>query len=207
MKSFLTGKKIGMTHIYNEEGKRCPVTVIETELFKEEQKQEPEQKQELEKEQKPVKEQEQEQEQKEEKEEEKEQGQERVQEPEKEQETEEKVLKAETGQLKAGDFVDITGISKGKGFQGGMKRWNWSGTPKTHGSMSHRRAGSIGASATPSRVLKGKHMPGHMGNKKVTVQNLQVIKLDKENNLLVVKGAVPGHRNSKLIIKKAKKKS
>ena len=182
-----------MTHIYNEEGKRCPVTVIETALFKEEQKQEPEQKQELEKEQEPVKEQEQE--------------QERVQEPVKEQETEEKVLKAETGQLKAGDFVDITGISKGKGFQGGMKRWNWRGTPKTHGSMSHRRAGSIGASATPSRVLKGKHMPGHMGNKKVTVQNLQVIKLDKENNLLVVKGAVPGHRNSKLIIKKAKKKS
>jgi len=198
----ILGKKIGMTHIYNEEGKRCPVTVIETELFKEGQKQEPKQKQELEKEQKPAKEQEQEQEQKEEKE----QGQERVQEPVKEQETEEKALKAETGQLKAGDFVDITGISKGKGFQGGMKRWNWRGTPKTHGSMSHRRAGSIGASATPSRVLKGKHMPGHMGNKKVTVQNLQVIKLDKENNLLVVKGAVPGHRNSKLIIKKAKKK-
>jgi large subunit ribosomal protein L3 len=181
----LLGKKIGMTHIYNEDGKRCPVTVIETELFKEEQKQEPEQKQELEKEQKLVKEQEQE----------------------KEQKTEEKALKVETGQLKAGDFVDITGVSKGKGFQGGMKRWNWSGTPKTHGSMSHRRAGSIGASATPSRVLKGKHMPGHMGNKKVTVQNLQVIKLDKENNLLAVKGAVPGPRNSKLIIKRAKKKA
>ena len=205
--SELLGKKIGMTHIYNEEGKRCPVTVIETELFTEEQKQEPEQKQELEKEQKPLKEQEQEKEQKEEKEEKQEQGQERVQAREEEQETEEKALKAEAGQLKAGDFVDITGISKGKGFQGGMKRWNWSGTPKTHGSMSHRRAGSIGASATPSRVLKGKHMPGHMGNKKVTVQNLQIIKLDKENNLLVVKGAVPGHRNSKLIIKKAKKKS
>ncbi len=199
----LLGKKIGMTHIYNEEGKRCPVTVIETELFKEEQRpiSTPGVEIGLE-EQKPVKEQEQEQEQKEEKE----QGQERVQEPAKEQETEEKAQKAETGQLKAGDFVDITGISKGKGFQGGMKRWNWRGTPKTHGSMSHRRAGSIGASATPSRVLKGKHMPGHMGNKKVTVQNLQVIKLDKENNLLVVKGAVPGHRNTKLIIKKAKKK-
>ncbi|MBU0549653.1 MAG: 50S ribosomal protein L3 [Candidatus Omnitrophica bacterium] len=110
------------------------------------------------------------------------------------------------GLLKEGDFVDISGVSKGKGFQGGMKRWNWSGGPQSHGSMSHRRVGSIGASASPSRVLKGRHMPGHMGNKKVTVQNLQVLKLNKENNLLVVKGAVPGHRNSKIIIRLAKKK-
>ncbi len=109
--------------------------------------------------------------------------------------------------FKSGDFVDVTGVSKGRGFQGGMKRWNWSGTPKTHGSMSHRRAGSIGASASPSRVLKGKHMPGHMGNQRVTIQDLQVIQLNKENNLLVIKGAVPGYRNSELIVRIAKKKA
>ncbi len=109
--------------------------------------------------------------------------------------------------FKIGDFVDVTGISKGRGFQGGMKRWNWSGGPKTHGSTSHRRVGSIGASASPSRVLKGQPMPGHMGNQRVTIQNLRIIKLDKENNLLAIKGAVPGHRNSELIIKIAKKKA
>jgi len=115
--------------------------------------------------------------------------------------------KTDSELFKPGDYVDVIGTSKGKGFQGGMKRWNWSGTPKTHGSMSHRRVGSIGSSATPSRVLKGKHMPGHMGNQRVTTQNLKVIKIDKENALLVIKGAVPGHRNSRLIIKKAKKKA
>jgi large subunit ribosomal protein L3 len=105
-----------------------------------------------------------------------------------------------------GDYVDVTGISIGKGFQGGMKRWHWKGGPKTHGSTSHRRPGSIGSSSDPSRVFKGHHLPGHMGQDKVTVQNLEVIKVDRENNLLAVKGAVPGHRNSYLIIKKAKKK-
>ena len=74
-----------------------------------------------------------------------------------------------------GDFVDVTGISIGKGFQGGMKRWHWMGTPMTHGSMSHRRVGSIGASSDPSRVFKGKTMAGHMGHDKVTVQNLSLI--------------------------------
>ena len=108
--------------------------------------------------------------------------------------------------FKVGDFVDVSGVSKGKGFQGGMKRWNWSGGPKSHGSTSHRRVGSIGASASPSRVLKGQHMPGHMGNQKVTIQNLQIIKLDIKNNLLAIKGAIPGGRNSALIIKRAKKK-
>jgi len=105
-----------------------------------------------------------------------------------------------------GDFVDISGISVGKGFQGGMKRWHWSGGPETHGSMSHRRPGSIGASSDPSRVFKGQHLPGRMGGKKVTTQNLEVVRVDKENNLLLVKGAVPGHKNSYLVIKKAKKK-
>ncbi len=108
--------------------------------------------------------------------------------------------------FKVGDFVDITGTSKGKGFQGGMKRWNWSGGPKTHGSTSHRRVGSIGSTTTPGRVWKGHHMPGHMGDVKVTLQNLRVVKVDALNNLLLVEGAVPGCKNSYVIIKKAKKK-
>lgn len=105
----------------------------------------------------------------------------------------------------AGDAVDVTGTSIGKGFQGGMKRWHWKGGPKTHGSTSHRRVGSIGSSTTPGRVLKGHHLPGRMGGDRVTVQNLEVVKVDPENNLLVVEGAVPGPKKSFLIIKKAKK--
>lgn len=108
--------------------------------------------------------------------------------------------------FKAGDFVDISGISIGKGFQGGMKRWNWHGGPQTHGSMSHRRIGSLGSSTTPGRVWKGHHLPGHMGNVMVTTQNLRVVKIDANNNLLLIKGSVPGHKNSYLMIRKAKKK-
>ena len=108
--------------------------------------------------------------------------------------------------FKTGDFVDISGISKGKGFQGGMKRWGWHGGPKTHGSTSRRRIGSLGSSTSPGRVWKGHHLPGHMGTRRVTTQNLKVIKVDLQNNLLLVKGAVPGHKNSYLIIRKAKKK-
>ena len=106
----------------------------------------------------------------------------------------------------AGDFVDVTGTSKGKGFQGGMKRWHWQGGPMTHGSTSHRRVGSIGSTTTPGRVWKGHHMPGHMGAERVTVQNLKVVKVDLENNILLVEGATPGCKNSYLLIKKAKKK-
>ena len=106
-----------------------------------------------------------------------------------------------------GDFVDVTGTSIGKGFQGGMKRWHWSGGPATHGSMQHRRVGSIGASADPSRVFKGTHMPGHMGNKRRTVENLMVVRIDKEKNQLLVKGAVPGPKGGLLIIRRAKKKA
>lgn len=109
-------------------------------------------------------------------------------------------------QFAPGDLVNIIGVSKGKGFQGGIKRWNWSGGPATHGSMSHRAPGSIGASSFPSRVFKGQHLPGHMGNQQVTVQNLEVIKVDKDNNLIVIKGSVPGPKNCFLIIKKSKKK-
>jgi large subunit ribosomal protein L3 len=108
--------------------------------------------------------------------------------------------------FKAGDFVDITGTSLGKGFQGGMKRWNWHGGPKTHGSTSHRRVGSLGSSTTPGRTWKGHRLPGHMGARRITMQNLRVVKVDAGNNLLLVKGAVPGFKNSYLIITKAKKK-
>jgi large subunit ribosomal protein L3 len=105
-----------------------------------------------------------------------------------------------------GDFVDVSGISIGKGFQGGIKRWHWHGGPKSHGSMSHRRPGSIGSSSDPSRVWKGHHLPGHMGAKKITIQNLKIVKVDTENNLILVKGAVPGHKNSLLSINFSKKK-
>ena len=129
-----------------------------------------------------------------------------------------KILKefqfAEKGEVKEGDqfFVDIfqigekvhvVGMSKGKGFAGVVKRWGFHGGKATHGSMFHRRPGSTGASAYPSRVMKGKKLPGHMGNKRITVKNLKVIQADKENNLLVVKGAVPGARGGYLLIKKA----
>jgi large subunit ribosomal protein L3 len=105
-----------------------------------------------------------------------------------------------------GDFVDVSGVSIGKGFQGGMKRWHWHGGPMTHGSMSHRRVGSVGSTTTPGRVWKGHHMPGHMGVTSVTIQNLKVAKIDLENNLILVKGAVPGHKNSYVVVKKAIKK-
>lgn len=108
--------------------------------------------------------------------------------------------------FKPGDFVDVIGTSIGKGFQGGMKRWHWHGGPQTHGSTSHRRVGSIGSSTTPGRVWKGHHLPGHMGNHRATMQNLKVIKADPENNILLVEGSVPGHKNSYVVIRSAKKK-
>lgn len=107
--------------------------------------------------------------------------------------------------FKPGDVVDVCGTSLGKGFQGGMKRWHWAGGPMTHGSTSHRRVGSLGSSTTPGRVWKGHHLPGHMGAARVTIQNLKVIKVDLENNLLLVKGAVPGHKNGYVIVQKARK--
>lgn len=105
-----------------------------------------------------------------------------------------------------GDFVDVTGTSIGKGFQGGVKRWHWRGGKGSHGSTQHRAVGSIGSSTTPGRVFRGHHMPGRMGNERVTVQNLEVINIDKENNLLIVKGAVPGHENRYLLIRKSTRK-
>ncbi len=103
-----------------------------------------------------------------------------------------------------GEYVDVSGISKGKGFQGVVKRHGFKGVGQaTHGQHNRLRApGSIGASSDPSRVFKGMRMAGHMGNEKVTVQNLQVMKIIPEENLLIVKGSVPGHKNAYLIIKK-----
>ena len=109
--------------------------------------------------------------------------------------------------FKAGDFVNVTGVSIGKGFQGGMKRWNWVGGPASHGSMHHRRVGSIGASTFPGRVLKGQHMPGHMGADTVTVQNLRVMQVNLDHNLILVKGAVPGKKKNCLRIVLSVKKA
>lgn len=105
-------------------------------------------------------------------------------------------------QFAIGDRLAVTGTSRGRGFAGTVKRWGFHVGPRTHGSMSHRAPGSIGASAYPSRVIKGKKMPGQMGNARVTVRNLEVIDVRPEDNLLLVKGAVPGPRRGLLFIKK-----
>ena len=105
-----------------------------------------------------------------------------------------------------GQRVDVTGLSKGRGFQGGVKRHGFRGGPKTHGqSDRHRAPGSIGGTTFPARVFKGKRMAGHMGDRRVTVQNLEVVQADPERNLLYVKGAVPGSRNGLLLICRAVK--
>ena len=103
-----------------------------------------------------------------------------------------------------GEFVDVTGVSKGKGFQGGVKRWHFAGGDATHGSMFHRAPGGIGASSFPSRVWPGQHFPGHMGHQRVTVKNLRVVKVDTEENLLLVRGAVPGPEGAYILIRKAR---
>lgn len=102
-----------------------------------------------------------------------------------------------------GELVDVTGISKGKGFQGGVKRHGWAGGDATHGSMFHRAPGSIGASSDPSRVFPGHRLPGRMGGAKVTAQNLEVIRILPEQDLLVVKGAVPGANGGLVVIRKS----
>jgi large subunit ribosomal protein L3 len=102
-----------------------------------------------------------------------------------------------------GDLVKITGISKGKGFSGGIKRHGWRGQPGSHGSMMHRKPGSIGASAAPSRVLKGHHLPGHMGARRTTVNNLTVVRVDPEHHVLYVRGAVPGAPGELVLIRQS----
>ena len=123
----------------------------------------------------------------------------------------------ENGEWKIGDtltvnlfqpyeLVDVTGVSIGKGFQGGMKRWHWRGGAETHGSMSHRAPGSIGSTTTPGRVWRGHHLPGHMGADRVTVQNLRILRIDAENNLILVEGAIPGAENELVLVRKAMKR-
>ncbi len=107
----------------------------------------------------------------------------------------------------AGDKIDATAISKGKGFQGAIKRHGQSRGPMAHGSKFHRHAGSNGAASDPSKVFKGKKMPGQMGNKKITIQNLEIVKVDAENNLILVKGAIPGPKKSLVTIKETVKAS
>ncbi|MBA9087337.1 large subunit ribosomal protein L3 [Fontibacillus solani] len=104
-----------------------------------------------------------------------------------------------------GEFVDVTGISKGKGFQGVIKRWGQSRGPMAHGSRYHRRPGSMG-SIQANRVPKGKRLPGHMGSETVTIQNLEVIKVDAERNVILVKGSIPGPKNSFVKVKQTIKK-
>jgi large subunit ribosomal protein L3 len=106
--------------------------------------------------------------------------------------------------FQAGEYVDVSGISKGKGFQGGVKRWHYRGGDATHGSMFHRAPGGIGASSFPSRVWKGQHFPGHMGAEQKTCKKLRVVKVDAEENLLLVRGAVPGAAGSYIYIRKAR---
>ena len=108
--------------------------------------------------------------------------------------------------FKSGDTVDITGTSKGKGFQGVIKRWNQSRGPETHGSTYHRRVGSMGT-MRPMRVLKGKKLPGHMGNEQVTIQNLMIVDVDTENKYILVSGNVPGAKNTFVFIREAIKGS
>jgi large subunit ribosomal protein L3 len=203
MNKAILGKKIGMTQIFNEEGQLIPVTVVEAGPCTIVQK----------------------------KEEEKEGynavqlgfgyvKERRVNKPSKghfdKANTEyKKYLKEfklenneyEVGQeikadiFEAGEKVDVSGVSKGKGFAGVIKRWNQHRGPMTHGSKYHRRPGSMGMSSSPSRVFKGKRLPGHMGHKLITVQNLEIIRVDADNNLLLIKGAVPGPKNTLLSIK------
>ncbi|MBI4562445.1 MAG: 50S ribosomal protein L3 [Candidatus Rokubacteria bacterium] len=125
----------------------------------------------------------------------------------------EKVLAYQVGQtltvdlFRPGEVVDVTGVTKGKGFQGGVKRYGWSGGDSTHGSMFHRAPGSIGASSDPSRVWPGHHLPGRMGGDRRTVLNLPVVRVLREQNLLIVRGAVPGPTGSLVMLRKSVKLS
>ena len=109
------------------------------------------------------------------------------------------ILKADV--FTVGDHIDVIGTSKGKGYQGSVKRWNNHVMRRTHGTgPNHRHAGSMGAVSSPSRVFKGKQLPGHMGSERITVQNLSIVKVDAENNLIAIKGAVPGPKGSLVCI-------
>ena len=103
--------------------------------------------------------------------------------------------------FQAGDKVDVSGVSKGKGFQGTVKRYGTARGPASHGSGYHRGVGSMGANSSPSRVFKGKRLPGHMGSDNVTVQNLAVVRVDNERGLLLIRGAIPGPKGGLVVIK------
>lgn len=105
----------------------------------------------------------------------------------------------------AGDKIDVSGISKGKGFQGVIKRWNASRGPMSHGSKFHRAVGSMGASSDPSKTFKNKHMPGHMGNVNTTVINLEIVKVMPEKNIILIKGGIPGPNKGTVVIRNAVK--
>jgi large subunit ribosomal protein L3 len=105
------------------------------------------------------------------------------------------------------ELVDVTGTSIGKGFQGGVRRWGWKGGSQTHGSMSHRAPGSIGSTTTPGRVWRGHHLPGHMGARRVTVQNVRIARLDPEHHLIMLEGSVPGAENEMVIVYKSQKRA
>ncbi len=105
-----------------------------------------------------------------------------------------------------GDAVDVSGVSKGRGFQGVIKRWNQARGRMSHGSHYHRRVGSMGACSTPSRVFKSKHLPGHMGSENVTIQNLEIVRVDADRNLLLVKGALPGAKGSLVVVRESVKR-
>lgn len=107
--------------------------------------------------------------------------------------------------FEAGEKIDVSGISKGKGFAGPMKRWGLHRGPMSHGSGYHRGSGSMGACSDPGRVMKGKKLPGHMGVVKVTIQNLEIVKVDAENELILVKGAVPGNKGGLVTLRNAVK--
>ena len=109
------------------------------------------------------------------------------------------VIKADA--FAKGDHVDVTGTSKGKGFEGNIKRWNQARGRKTHGSHSYRVAGSMGACTYPGEVFKTKHLPGHMGRERITVQNLEVVRADAERNLLLIKGAIPGAKGGLVLVR------
>jgi len=109
--------------------------------------------------------------------------------------------------FEVGQFVDVIGQSKGKGFQGAMKRHNYQGQPASHGSMMHRRTGAIGNRSTPGRVWKNMGMPGHMGDERVTVQNLQIVQVREEDGVILVSGAIPGAKGTYVVVRPAKKKT
>jgi large subunit ribosomal protein L3 len=106
------------------------------------------------------------------------------------------------GVFALGDTVHVTGVTRGRGFAGGMRRWGWHGGPSSHGSMTHRRVGSTGAGTSPGHILKGRTQAGHYGAERVTVRNLSIVKLEPEKGVLYVSGAVPGHRGGLVLIRK-----